>query len=98
MKRCSLKRMAEVLAQQPVLCGAVVLVRTVCGRVTTRLVSACAVTVKESVMSTKIPNTIELGAQERPGTCRRSKRIYGRNSPYSCTVVASRVRAHRFQL
>ena len=80
MDLCSFMRRAELLAQQPVLSGAVVFGACVCGRVTTTLVYACAVTVKEPGGSTKIPNTIELGAQERPGTCRRSKRIYGRNS------------------
>ena len=37
-------RMAELLAQQPVLSGAVVFGVCVCGRVSTRVVQTCAVT------------------------------------------------------
>ena len=44
MKLCSFMRMAELLAQQPVLSGAVVFGVCVCGRVSTRVVQTCAVT------------------------------------------------------
>ena len=46
---------AELLAQQPVLSGAVVFGACVCGRVTTRLVQTCAVTIREPVGSTRRP-------------------------------------------
>ena len=46
---------AELLAQQPVLSGAVVFGACVCGRVTTRLVQTCAVTIREPVASTRRP-------------------------------------------
>ena len=46
---------AELLAQQPVLSGAVVFGACVCGRVTTRLVQTCAVTIREPIGSTRRP-------------------------------------------
>ena len=46
---------AELLAQQPVLSGAVVFGACVCGRVTTSLVQTCAVTIREPVRSTIRP-------------------------------------------
>ena len=46
---------AELLAQQPVLSGAVVFGACVCGRVITRLVQTCAVTIREPVASTRRP-------------------------------------------
>ena len=53
MDLCSFMRRAELLAQQPVLSGAVVFGACVCGRVTTRLVQTCAVTLSEHVGSTR---------------------------------------------
>ena len=53
MDLCSFMRRAELLAQQPVLSGAVVFGACVCGRVTTRLVQTCAVTLREHVGSTR---------------------------------------------
>eukprot|EP00964_Phaeocystis_antarctica_P158700 scaffold129512_cov54-Phaeocystis_antarctica.AAC.1 len=44
---------AELLAQQLVLSGAVVFGACVCGRVTTRLVQTCAVTLREHVGTTR---------------------------------------------
>ena len=55
MNLCSSMRMAELLAQQPLLSGAVVFGACVCGRVTTRLVQTCAVTIREPVGSTRRP-------------------------------------------
>ena len=55
MDLCSFMRRAELLAQQPVLSGAVVFGACVCGRVTTRLVQTCAVTIREPVGSTRRP-------------------------------------------
>jgi len=55
MDLCSFMRRAELLAQQPVLSGAVVFGACVCRRVTTRLVQTCAVTIREPVGSTKRP-------------------------------------------
>ena len=55
MDLCSFMRRAELLAQQPVLSGAVVFGACVCGRVTTRLVQTCAVTLREPVGSTRRP-------------------------------------------
>ena len=53
MNLCSFMCRAELLAQQPVLSGAVVFGACVCGRVTTRLVQTCAVTLREHVGSTR---------------------------------------------
>ena len=55
MNLCSIMCRAESLAQQPVLSGAVVIGACVCGRVTTRLVQTCAVTIREPVGSTRRP-------------------------------------------
>ena len=55
MYLCSCMRRAELLAQQPVLSGAVVFGACVCGRVTTRLVQTCVVTIREPVGSTRGP-------------------------------------------
>ena len=55
MNLCSFMCRAELLAQQPVLSGAVVFGACVCGRVTTRLVQTCAVTIREPVGSTRRP-------------------------------------------
>ena len=55
MDLCSFMRRAELLAQQPVLSGAVVFGACVCGRVTTRLVQTCVVTIREPVGSTRRP-------------------------------------------
>ena len=55
MNLCSFMCRAESLAQQPVLSGAVVFGACVCGRVTTRLVQTCAVTIREPVGSTRRP-------------------------------------------
>jgi len=55
MDLCSFMRRAELLAQQPVLSGAVVFGACVCGRVTTRLVQTCAVTLREHVGSSRRP-------------------------------------------
>lgn len=55
MNLCSFMRMAELLAQQPLLSGAVVLGACVCGRVTARLVKTCAVTLREHVGSSRRP-------------------------------------------
>ena len=55
MNLCSSMRMAELLAQQPLLSGAVVFGACVCGRVTTRLVQTCAVTLREHVGSSRRP-------------------------------------------
>ena len=55
MYLCSFMCRAELLAQQPVLSGAVVFGACVCGRVTTRLVQTCAVTIREPVASTRRP-------------------------------------------
>ena len=52
---CSFMCRAEVLAQQPVLSGAVVFGACVCGRVTTRLVQTFAVTIREPVGSIRRP-------------------------------------------
>ena len=53
MKLCSFMRMGELLAQQPVLSGAVVFGVCVCCRVSTRVVQTCAVTLRGSVGSTR---------------------------------------------
>ena len=53
MMLCSLMCRAELLTQQPLLSGAVVFGACVCGRVTTRLVQTCAVTLREHVGSTR---------------------------------------------
>ena len=53
MNLCSFMCRAESLAQQPVLSGAVVFGACVCGRVTTRLVKTCAVTLREHVGTTR---------------------------------------------
>ena len=73
---------AELLAQQPVLSGAVVFGACVCGRVTTRLVQTCAVTIREPVGSTRRPwsGSIKTSAD---GHVHTSKTIYGRNSFFS---------------
>jgi len=55
MNLCSFMRMAELLALQPLLSGAVVFGACVCGRVTTRLVQTCAVTLREHVGSSRRP-------------------------------------------
>ena len=55
MELCSFMRRAEWLAQQPLLSGAVVFGACVCGRVTTRLVQTCVVTIREPVGSTRRP-------------------------------------------
>ena len=55
MMLCSLMCRAELLTQQPLLSGAVVFGACVCGRVTTRLVQTCAVTIREPVRSTIRP-------------------------------------------
>ena len=55
MNLCSFMCRAELLAQQPVLSGAVVFGVCVCGRVTTRLVQTCVVTIREPVGSTRRP-------------------------------------------
>ena len=55
MDLCSFMRRAELLAQQPVLSGAVVFGACVCGRVTTRLVQTFAVTIREPVGSIRRP-------------------------------------------
>ena len=55
MYLCSFMCRAELLAQQPVLSGAVVFGACMCGRVTTRLVQTCAVTIREPVGSTRRP-------------------------------------------
>ena len=70
---------AELLAQQPVLSGAVVFGACVCGRVTTRLVQTCAVTIREPVGSTRRPwsGSIKTSAD---GHVHTSKTIYGRIS------------------
>ena len=53
MKLCSFMRMGELLAQQPVLSGAVVFGVCVCCRVSTRVVQTCAVALRGSVGSTR---------------------------------------------
>ena len=53
MKLCSFMRMGELLAQQPVLSGAVVFGVCVCCCVSTRVVQTCAVTLRGSVGSTR---------------------------------------------
>ena len=53
MYLCSFMCRAELLAQQPVLSGAVVFGACVCGRVTTRLEKTFAVTLREHVGSTR---------------------------------------------
>ena len=53
MKLCSFMRLGELLAQQPVLSGAVVFGVCVCCRVSTRVVQTCAVTLRGSVGSTR---------------------------------------------
>ena len=55
MYLCSFMRRAELLAQQPVLSGAVVFGACVWGRVTTRLIQTCVVTIREPVGSTRRP-------------------------------------------
>ena len=55
MNLCSSMRMAELLAQQPLLSGAVVFGACMCGRVTTSLVQTCAVTLREHVGSSRRP-------------------------------------------
>ena len=54
MKLCSFMRMGELLAQQPVLSGAVVFGVCVCCCVSTRVVQTCAVTLRVAVGSTNI--------------------------------------------
>jgi hypothetical protein len=53
MKLSSFMRMGELLAQQPVLSGAVVFGVCVCCCVSTRVVQTCAVTLRGSVGSTR---------------------------------------------
>jgi len=53
MKLSSFMRMGELLAQQPVLSGAVVFGVCACCRVSTRVVQTCAVTLRGSVGSTR---------------------------------------------
>ena len=57
MELCSFMRRAELLAQQPVLSGAVVFGACVWGRVTTRLIQTCVVTISGNL----------LGVPEGPG-------------------------------
>ena len=52
-KLCSFMRLGELLAQQPVLSGAVVFGVCVCCCVSTRVVQTCAVTLRGSVGSTR---------------------------------------------
>ena len=53
MNLCSFMRLGELLAQQPVLSGAVVFGVCVCCCVSTRVVQTCAVTLRGSVGSTR---------------------------------------------
>ena len=53
MKLCSFMHLGELLAQQPVLSGAVVFGVCVCCCVSTRVVQTCAVTLRGSVGSTR---------------------------------------------
>ena len=60
MDLCSFMRRAELLAQQPVLSGAVVFGACVCGSVSTGVVQTCAVTYHRSCITyTSRPPTLE---------------------------------------
>ena len=82
MNLCSFMRMAELLALQPLLSGAVVFGACVCGRVTTRLVQTCAVTIREPIGSTRRPwsGSIKTSADGLTGTCTQARRFMGQSA------------------